>query len=53
LERANLRERQPEDYRRLVAEYESWNATMLPEDPGVDTGGFTADRLADHFNNRR
>ena len=30
LERANLKDRQPDVYKRLVAEYEAWNATMLP-----------------------
>ncbi len=30
LERANLKNRQPDVYRRLVNEYETWNATMLP-----------------------
>ena len=50
LERANLKERQPEVYRRLVAEYEAWNATMLPEVDDVNTSplGY-ADQIADHF----
>ena len=52
LERANLRDRQPEVYRRLVQDYENWNATMLPEQPRPN-GGFTADQLADHFGNER
>jgi arylsulfatase A-like enzyme len=52
LERANLRNRQPEVYRRLVQDYENWNATMLPEQPRPN-GGFTADVLADHFGNER
>ena len=52
LERANLRNRQPEVYRRLVQDYENWNATMLPEQPRPN-GGFTADQLADHFGNER
>jgi len=38
LERANLKERQPEVYRKLVNEYENWSATMLPEDPAANTG---------------
>jgi hypothetical protein len=49
LERANLKERQPEAHRRLAAEYEAWNATMLPEDPAAFTYGFTAGELADHY----
>jgi arylsulfatase A-like enzyme len=52
LERANLRNRQPEVYRRLVQDYENWNATMLPEQPRPN-GGFSADQLADHFGNER
>jgi len=53
LERANLKDRQPEVYKKLVAEYEAWSATMLPEDPKANTGGFYADELADHFGVRR
>jgi arylsulfatase A-like enzyme len=52
LERANLKNRQPEVYRRLVQDYENWNATMLAEQPRPN-GGFTADQLADHFGNER
>jgi arylsulfatase A-like enzyme len=53
LERANLKDRQPEVYRRLVAEYETWDATMLPIDPDAYTSTFTADQLADHIGNQR
>jgi arylsulfatase A-like enzyme len=53
LERANLRERQPDVYRRLVADYETWEATMLPENPEANSGGWMADQIADHFGNRR
>jgi arylsulfatase A-like enzyme len=50
LERANLKDREPEVYRKLVAEYEEWNATMLPEDPQSSTGPLgTASQLADHY----
>jgi arylsulfatase A-like enzyme len=50
LERANLEEREPEVYRKLVAEYEEWNATMLPEDPQSSTSPLgTASQLADHY----
>ena len=49
LERANLKNREPEVYERMVAEYEAWNATMLPEDPHANSGTFSADELADHF----
>jgi arylsulfatase A-like enzyme len=53
LERANLKDREPEVYRRLVSDYENWNATMLPLDPASSTASFTADQLADHFGNTR
>jgi arylsulfatase A-like enzyme len=49
LERANLKQRQPEEYKKLVSEYEAWEATMLPIDPKSASAGFTADQLADHF----
>jgi arylsulfatase A-like enzyme len=49
LERANLKERQKEDYHRLVRHWLEWNATMLPEVPGSYTGGFSGEDLADHY----
>jgi arylsulfatase A-like enzyme len=49
LERANLKNRQPEVYSRMAAEYEAWNAAMLPEDAQANSSGFTASQLADHF----
>ncbi len=49
LERANLKERQPDLYQRLVAEYEAWNRTMLPEDPKAFTHSFSSEELADHY----
>ena len=49
LERANLKDRRPEIYSRLVADYRAWNATMLPLDPGAHTDGPTGSQLADHF----
>ena len=54
LERANLKERQPDVFKRMVEAYAEWNATMLPEIDGVNTGplGF-ADELADHFGVQR
>jgi hypothetical protein len=53
LERANLKERQPEIYGRMVNDYETWNATMLPEDASANTSGFSGSQLADHFGNER
>lgn len=50
LERANWKDRQPEVYRRLVAEYEEWNAGMLPDNPEANTGPLaTGAQLADHY----
>jgi arylsulfatase A-like enzyme len=50
LERANLKERQPDVYRRMVNDYEVWNATMLPEDPQSSTAPMgNASQLADHY----
>ena len=49
MERANLKERHREVYDRLVAQWNEWNATMLPLDPQSFTLGFTGAELADHF----
>ncbi len=52
LERANLKDRQPDVYRRLVAQYEAWNASMLPEDPDATSAAISAEQMADHYGNR-
>jgi arylsulfatase A-like enzyme len=54
LERANLKQRQPDVFARLVADYEAWNATMLPDMPDISSGplGYS-DELADHFGVQR
>ena len=54
LERANLKEREPEVFKRMVQAYDEWNATMLPEVNDVSTGplGY-ADQVADHFGVQR
>jgi arylsulfatase A-like enzyme len=49
LERANLKERRKDDYRRLVRQWLAWNATMLPEVAGSFTHGFSGEDLADHY----
>ena len=49
LERANLKTRLPDVYARLVGEFRSWNATMLPLDKKASTWGFTGAQAADHF----
>jgi arylsulfatase A-like enzyme len=49
LERANLKHRRPDDYRRLEREWLDWNATMLPEIKESFTHGFSGDNMADHY----
>jgi arylsulfatase A-like enzyme len=49
LERANLKDRRKDDYRRLVREWFDWNATMLPEIEESFTHSFNGHDLADHY----
>jgi arylsulfatase A-like enzyme len=49
LERANLRDRQKDVYKRLAKEWYAWNKTMLPEIEASFTNGFSGQELADHF----
>ena len=49
LERANLKHRLPDVYRRIEREWYDWNATMLPEIRESFTHSFDASELADHF----
>jgi len=49
MERANLKDRNREIFGRLAAEWNAWNATMLPEVRESNTGGNTADNWADHI----
>lgn len=49
MERANLRERMPDVYSRLIAEWATWNAAMLPEIDASYTFNFTGAQLADHI----
>jgi arylsulfatase A-like enzyme len=49
LERANLKHRRKDDYRRLAREWFDWNATMLPEIEESFTSGFSGEDLPDHF----
>ena len=50
LERANLKNRQPDVFKRMVQSWDEWNSTMLPDRNDVRSGplGY-ADELADHF----
>jgi hypothetical protein len=54
LERANLKERQPEVFEEMVRDYTEWDATMLPDRNDIGSGplGY-ADELADHFGVQR
>jgi len=47
MERANLKERQPDVYSRLEAAWYAWNDTMLPEIDESTTANMTGDRIAD------
>jgi len=49
MERANLKNRHPDVFNRLAAEWNAWNATMLPEVRESNTGGITANTQADHI----
>ena len=51
LERANLKDRQPEVYRQLADEFAAWDATMLPEDPNSYSERITGNTWADHYGN--
>jgi len=48
LERGNLKERHKDIYDRIVAEWQAWNASMLPEIAESFTRSFTGEELADH-----
>ena len=49
LERANLKERRKDDYRRLVRQWLAWNATMLPEVEESFTHSFSGEEMADRY----
>lgn len=49
MERANLKDRHPDVFNRLTAEWNAWNTTMLPEVRESNTSGITADTQADHI----
>lgn len=52
LERANLKERQPERFAQMAAAWVTWNRDMLPEIDASFTEGVTADKQADHIGSR-
>ena len=49
LERANLKHRRPDVFKRMLQAYDEWNGTMLPDRNDINSGplGY-ADELADH-----
>jgi arylsulfatase A-like enzyme len=49
LERANLKDRHPDVYRKLTHAWFDWNSAMLPEVQESYTHAFTAKELADHY----
>ena len=49
LERANLKDREAAVYHRMLADYNAWDATMLPIDPKAFTQSITGKRRADHY----
>jgi hypothetical protein len=53
MERANLKDREPNVYDRLIAEWTAWNASMLAEIDASFTSNFTGDELADHIGTPR
>jgi arylsulfatase A-like enzyme len=51
-ERANLKERRKDLFDRMVADWNEWNGTMLPEIPDSFGETYTAAQLADHIGSR-
>jgi len=49
LERANLKDRRRDLYDRLVAEWQAWNAAMLPEVPESFTESYSGAQIADRY----
>lgn len=49
LERANLKDRMPEEYERLRRIFTDWDDEMLPLDAESHTHGYSGVELADHF----
>jgi arylsulfatase A-like enzyme len=49
LERANLKNRLPDVYKRLIQDYDEWERTMLPLDPAAGAYGFHSNQMADHY----
>ena len=52
LERANLKDRMPDVYRRLVSSWQAWNRTMLPEVADSQGSAVDSEEQADHIGAR-
>lgn len=52
LERANLKDREPQRFAEMAAAWANWNREMLPQIDASFTEGVTADKQADHFGAR-
>jgi arylsulfatase A-like enzyme len=52
LERANLKEREPERFIQMAAAWKTWNRDMLPQIDASFTEGVTAEKQADHIGSR-
>ena len=48
-ERANLKDRRKDDFERLKVDWDTWNATMLPERPRPAAYTYTGSNLADRY----
>jgi arylsulfatase A-like enzyme len=53
MERANLKDRRKDVFESLAGEWNSWNATMLPEVDESNTGANTADTWPDHIGSQK
>ncbi len=49
MERANLKDRQPDIFRSIRNDWRSWNEKMLPPDPEAGRHGFTGSDLAEYY----
>jgi arylsulfatase A-like enzyme len=49
MERANLKTRRADTFAALQADWQAWNAGMLPPDPDAGRHGFTGDKLAEYY----
>jgi hypothetical protein len=50
---ANLKERRRDTYERLVSEWNTWNATILPGTASSSAENIAGAEMADHFGMKR